>query len=950
MKFQIILLQVSLILICSFYAKNLKAINTTDSLANELYKVQQFQEAYEQYHLASQAYYESKQKNEWLRSKQRMVKCAVNGRFANADSVLKDAIQDAWWEDDQDIAKLYFLMGNGLLDRQNQPYDAIAAYEKALNIFFDSDFDAWDYFTQYRDFFKSKEHFLSLYIYQPLGRAYSNIGDGQQADYYSQQAEKYFIQYNTPDELATTYQNWSGSLWDQRKLSEALEKAELGLAIPVEAVAGSTRAALLANKAVYLLEMSRLPEQASDSLLREAFLCISQAIRFEKVPQRYQFYSILADVQEAKGEHLQAERSYLKALILAEEQPSPDQRILAKIHLGIAALKSMAGRYQEALHQCQLALHKILPDFAFNETHKLPAPDQLYLENVFLEALQQKVEIYRAMYAADPQKAYLQYARACIDLILLVEDLFVEAYNYESAQLQMVSESYGRHEQALHVLFELASQFGETECWDQFLQVMEKSQAIIFRQELNRARLSQMNKDSQKRYNQLQHQISQTRQSLATEQLVPSQEIKLKETLNALIRDKKVLSQTLANRFPSSQWALTHQQSSISAIQNYLRKQAKTLFLQYFWGEEQIYLLAIDVDTFKVEKIALSASFLDWQLVAEEMHRGSTVVNSVDDSTYFHVYTQNRLKGFQTLLAPGLISQAKHVIIVPSGPLVSLAPESFLTSIDTDTQIEYRSLPYFLRQADIRYVYSSDLLLYPVEYTSPVNQKSYIGFAPEYRSNDSLRSLSSGEGLVSSLADLFDGQAVLGEQAVDTVFLHWLRDQAYEMVHFHGHADSSRGSWLALSGSSYVSMNEIYGLSFWARLVILSGCFTGAGEMVNGEGSLHLGRSMQLAGSKNVVLSAWRADDQAAANIIKEYCSLLAEGVPLSEALRTAKLSYLDNGRYAHPYFWANFHLIGENETLEPQDRLDDSLSVKWLLIALALFGILVLARKRFFT
>ena len=96
------------------------------------------------------------------------------------------------------------------------------------------------------------------------------------------------------------------------------------------------------------------------------------------------------------------------------------------------------------------------------------------------------------------------------------------------------------------------------------------------------------------------------------------------------------------------------------------------------------------------------------------------------------------------------------------------------------------------------------------------------------------------------------------------------------------------------------------------KLVVLSACETGNGEIKNGEGVFGLRRALVLAGAETQVTSLWRADDLVTRKLMQQFYTHLNAGLGRAEALRQAQLKLLRGGATPSPYYWANFICIGE--------------------------------------
>jgi CHAT domain-containing protein/tetratricopeptide (TPR) repeat protein len=106
---------------------------------------------------------------------------------------------------------------------------------------------------------------------------------------------------------------------------------------------------------------------------------------------------------------------------------------------------------------------------------------------------------------------------------------------------------------------------------------------------------------------------------------------------------------------------------------------------------------------------------------------------------------------------------------------------------------------------------------------------------------------------------------------------------------------------------------EAAGLDLWGtRLVVLSACDTGLGEVKRGDGVYGLRRALVLAGAESQLISLWPVSDRSTRDLMIGYYELLAQGESRGEALRRAQLRMVRNLQRAHPYYWASFIQSGQ--------------------------------------
>ncbi len=105
---------------------------------------------------------------------------------------------------------------------------------------------------------------------------------------------------------------------------------------------------------------------------------------------------------------------------------------------------------------------------------------------------------------------------------------------------------------------------------------------------------------------------------------------------------------------------------------------------------------------------------------------------------------------------------------------------------------------------------------------------------------------------------------------------------------------------------------EIADLSLHADLVVLSACQTGSGTFHAGEGIIGLSWALLAAGAPTTVVADWKTDSAATSRLMVDLHRRLLSGDGKAQALRQAQLDLRRDPRYAHPYYWAAFEVVGD--------------------------------------
>lgn len=111
---------------------------------------------------------------------------------------------------------------------------------------------------------------------------------------------------------------------------------------------------------------------------------------------------------------------------------------------------------------------------------------------------------------------------------------------------------------------------------------------------------------------------------------------------------------------------------------------------------------------------------------------------------------------------------------------------------------------------------------------------------------------------------------------------------------------------------------EASNLNLWGtKLVVLSACDTGVGEVKNNEGVYGLRRAFFLSGTESLVMSLWSISDQVTRELMTNYYKNLKLGMGRGAALRKVQLEMLKKENRQHPFYWAAFIQSGEWANLE---------------------------------
>lgn len=257
-----------------------------------------------------------------------------------------------------------------------------------------------------------------------------------------------------------------------------------------------------------------------------------------------------------------------------------------------------------------------------------------------------------------------------------------------------------------------------------------------------------------------------------------------------------------------------------------------------------------------------------------------------------------------------LPDQVRYVGVVPHGPFHYLSFASLKG---------YRGDQYLVERFSLFYAPSASILKRCLSGTPPQKklELNILAVGNPDVGNAAFDLPFAQKEVTSIERDYIHVTALTGKEATKANVLEHIGN--YQVIHFasHGEFDSIAPLFSALKlaptpkSDGDLEVHEITGVKLNAVLVTLSACQSGLGKLDTGDELISLSSAFVYAGTRSILSTLWRVDDVATALVVKHfYRNYVREGA--ADSLRDAQNRVLNDGRHAHPSYWAGMTLTGD--------------------------------------
>lgn len=806
--------------------------------------------------------------------------------------------------------------------------------------------------------------------YNSIAATYGTKGDLDKAREHFEYAISY-SQNRFPHAFANYYQYIADTYNKQSKTYQALKTYQL--ALKYNDLCEQNEFSYTLNRYFYIYR-----GLASNYIkLNQLDLAKEQLLKLKELPKEeneapYEDFMVKALYHHKKGDHQEAIKNYNKAIDMLWE--GSHRRAEAYWHLGKIALEQENPK--EALAHFQQSLIEEVKKFDAKDPQQHPDFEDISNKHDALQFLIDKLAAIRAYAKSENQLD--QYAKSILELTNLTVEVFEEirnSFERESSKRTLLESAFATYELAIATHLDLYTQLKDKKHLETAFALSERSKSVLLMDALQESKALQFAgvPDS------LIDQETELTNNIAfyAQKVYWAKQKKEEKSLRLykkyLFESREALDALKAGfeqNFPAYyQLKYQRQDVDLAAIQSTLT--ADAALLSYFEGKNELFCFSVTAkDGLQAARYPRNE---EYKKAAKSLREQLTDMQSVTENPEkaLKTFKQSSNNFYQKYIAQQIPESSKRLFIISDGMLAYLPFETFVTK--NNEANNFQSLPYLLKEKQISYHYSAGLWMNQRQKAPNNEALSLLAMAASYEGEteaedvperlrsvrDRLTPIPGTQDEINHLKGLFKGNFFTDKAANEAKFRQAAEQAGIIHLAMHGVVDSKRPEYSGLvfteniknKEDDFLHAYEIKNMNLNAELIVLSACETGFGKYQHGEGVASLGRGFMYAGIPSMVMTLWKLHDQSSVVLIQNFYKHLNKGMEKDEALRQAKIDYLNtyDGPAAHPAFWACFIQLGDNRPLKIQQK--GSFDFPWIwvgcgLLVLAAGGLLMRRRR----
>jgi CHAT domain-containing protein/Tfp pilus assembly protein PilF len=673
-----------------------------------------------------------------------------------------------------------------------------------------------------------------------------------------------------------------------------------------------------------------------------------------------------------------------QALIYLNKSLVLYKKSFGNVNIDVSTAYNYIGRYyyriksySSSISFFQLSLIAGFPGFTSQNVSDNPDILKENLNANLLNPLADKATALLLLYQSDSSRTdYLKSSTASFRLCLKMIEMLRSTYQDENSKLFISGNEKSTFSNALLSQVKLYQKTSKSDDFDEAFSLSEKGKSAVLlsylrdREAKNVGRIPEklLTQDASLKseiyfYNKQIHDLNLTENP-------DDAKIKLwNSRIFDLSRKQDELIKSIEKNYPAY-YNLKYDNSviSINEIQKKLSRQQA--IVEFTLADSTLYAFAITKGNKQLVTTSIDTSFsINLQLLRTELS-GKNFNNY--SGTDFKAFVRASVNLYRTLLLPiQSLIKGKELIIIPDGELGYLSFDVLLTSMPDTTKSVYKKLPYLIKESALTYAPSATTFFDELNLKSTKNNGGILAFGPDYGSENSvldqkdeggkllrnsLPNLTNTQDEIKSLQDYFNVKAYLGENATESAFKKNAAD--YRVLHLAMHTIINNENPLYSKliffkpkgdtlDDGMLNASELINMELHADMAVLSACNTGSGKMRKGEGIMSLSRDFFYAGVPGIIMTAWAVEDRSGVKLMEYFYKYIAQGKPRHEALRLAKIEYLNNcdKLTSHPHYWASYMNVGDISPLEGFGKKSTPFSIYGAIATLFAIALLILFR-----